>query len=235
MKIWAYGDSFVAGDVDGPRGDSELEQLQKNRYETSWAAQLSQILNCELTNRAVSGTSNFPQIDNLIADIDQIQKDDLVFFGITSALRERSWLFSRAKEFYKTLKTKEEYSLGGQWLVETSKLEDTDHLEKTDFLFTVAMLEKLEEIYNIKIIKFNAFAEMQCPSAKNFIGNNIPGNTLLHLVTDNWGVAGVDLFKAHIRADPTGINSKLLTKRCHPNYQGHTKIARWINEYISNS
>jgi len=235
MKIWAYGDSFTAGDQDGPVGGSDLKELRKNRYEISWAAQLSQILKCELTNRAVPGSSNFPQIDNLISDLPNIQQDDLVFFGITSSLRERAYLPIRVSKFYNNLIKKERYSLGGQWLVETSKLNDTKHLETTDFLFTVAMLEKLEQIHNIRIIKFNAFAEMQCPSAKHFIGNNVPGNTLLHLVTDNWGIAGIDLFNAHNYPETVKINSKLLTKKYHPNYQGHTKIAEWINEYISNN
>lgn len=235
MKIWAYGDSFTAGDQDIPRqGDSELNVLKKNRYEVSWAAQLSKMLNCDLKNRAVSGTSNFPQIDMLVADLPNINTDDLVFFGITSPLRERIRLADRAKKFFTRLQHKEKVALGGQWLVETNKIHDIKHLEYTDFLFTVAMLEKIEQLHNIKIIKFNAFIDVQC-DVKNFIGHDTPGNSLLHLVTGNWGKENINLAQAHVNANNNYKDyGNLVTSKLHPNFKGHTKIAEWMHGNISN-
>jgi hypothetical protein len=235
MKIWAYGDSFTAGDQDLPdHGDSDLNVLKRNRYEVSWAAQLAKILDCELTNRAVPGTSNFPQIDMLVSDLPNINTNDLIFFGITSPLRERFWLAERAKKFFIRLRRKEQVSLGGQWLVETNKIHDIDHLNYTDFLFTVAMLEKLEQLHNIKIIKFNAFIDMQC-NVKNFIGHNTPGNSLLHLITGNWGKKNVNLTKAHVNSNNNYKDyGHLVTSKLHPNFKGHTKIAEWMHGNISN-
>jgi hypothetical protein len=38
MKLWAYGDSFVAGDQDIPdRIDAILENMEYNRYNVSFA------------------------------------------------------------------------------------------------------------------------------------------------------------------------------------------------------
>jgi hypothetical protein len=66
MKLWAYGDSFVAGDQDIPgRVDAIPENMEYNRYNVSFASVLAKQLNVTLINRAISGCSNFVQLDQL--------------------------------------------------------------------------------------------------------------------------------------------------------------------------
>ena len=90
IKIWAYGDSFVAGDQDDPkRIDAIPEIMEYNRYNVSFAAHLAKNLGIDIINRAISGCSNFVQLDKLFKDAASIAQDDIVIFGISSPLRDR--------------------------------------------------------------------------------------------------------------------------------------------------
>ena len=54
MKIWAYGDSFVAGDQDIPdRVDAIEEHTEYNRYNVSFASHLAKQLNVPLINKQI--------------------------------------------------------------------------------------------------------------------------------------------------------------------------------------
>ena len=69
MRLWTYGDSFVAGDQDIPgRVDAIEEYTKYNRYNVSFASHLANALNVELINRGISGCSNFVQLDKLFLD-----------------------------------------------------------------------------------------------------------------------------------------------------------------------
>jgi hypothetical protein len=63
-----------------------------------------------------------------------------------------------------------------------------------------------------------------------FIGLNTPGNTLLDVLTDNWGNA-TPRISDHSKWKPE-INSHLFTQNSHPNIEGHKKIAEWLYKYI---
>ena len=89
MKIWVYGDSFVAGDQDIPgRIDAIEEYTEYNRYNVSFASHLANALNVKLINRGISGCSNFVQLDKLFLDAPFIKKDDIVVVMWSSSLRD---------------------------------------------------------------------------------------------------------------------------------------------------
>jgi hypothetical protein len=70
MKVWAYGDSFVAGDQDIPEINNALEStMEYNRYNVSFVSHLAKQLNVPLINRGISGCSNFVQLDKLFLDV----------------------------------------------------------------------------------------------------------------------------------------------------------------------
>ena len=90
MTIWAYGDSFVAGDQDEKdKNNADISVMEYNRYNVSFVSHLSNMLEIDLVNRAVSGSGNFPQIDKLLVDSKKFKDSDIVLFGITSTWRDR--------------------------------------------------------------------------------------------------------------------------------------------------
>jgi hypothetical protein len=234
MKIWAYGDSFVAGDQDIPgRVDAILENMEYNRYNVSFASVLANKLNSELINRAISGCSNFVQLDKLWLDCIDISPDDLVLFGITTPMRDRFMIPHVAPEFLR--KTR------GPGLINRSLL--TDHPDTRicviDTFYTLSVIEKIEKLYNLNIIKFNLFhnplqdvlaEDLKKFNFDKFIGLNTPGNTLLDVLTDNWGNP-IPRISDHSKWKPE-VNSHLFTQNSHPNIEGHKKIAQWLYEYI---
>jgi hypothetical protein len=234
MKIWAYGDSFVAGDQDIPgRVDAILENMEYNRYNVSFASVLANKLNSELINRAISGCSNFVQLDQLWLDCIDISPDDLVLFGITTPMRDRFMIPHVAPEFLR--KTR------GPGLINRSLL--TDHPDTRicviDMFYTLSVIEKIEKLYNLNIIKFNLFhntlqdvlaEDLKKFNFDKFIGLNTPGNTLLDVLTDNWGNP-IPRISDHSKWKPE-VNSHLFTQNSHPNNEGHKKIAQWLYEYI---
>jgi hypothetical protein len=234
MKLWAYGDSFVAGDQDIPdRIDAILENMEYNRYNVSFASVLAKKLNVTLTNRAISGCSNFVQLDQLWLDCTNMSSDDLILFGITTPLRDRFMIPHLAPEFLR--KTR------GPGLINRSLLHDhpDTRICTIDTFYTFSVLEKLEKMYNLNIVKFNLFHDpLQDASEEdikkfnfnNYIGLATPGNTLLDILTDNWG-NGVPRISDHSNWKPE-VNSHLFTRKSHPNIEGHKKIAEWLENEL---
>jgi hypothetical protein len=234
MKIYAYGDSFVAGDQDIPgRVDAIPEHTEYNRYNISFASVLAKKLNVKLINRAISGCSNFVQLDQLWMDCGNISPDDLVLFGITTPLRDRFMIPHLAPEFLKETR--------GPGLVNRSLLNDNSNVRVSiaDTFYTLSVLEKIEKMYNLNIIKFNLFHNpLQDASEEDlkkfnfdkFIGLNTPGNTLLDLLTDNWSNP-IPRISDHSKWKPE-INGHLFTRNSHPNIEGHKKISEWLWQQI---
>lgn len=234
MKLWAYGDSFVAGDQDIPgRVDAIPENMEYNRYNVSFASVLAKQLNVTLINRAISGCSNFVQLDQLWLDCTDIKSDDLVLFGITTPLRDRFMIPHLTPEFLN------EYR--GPGLVNRSLFRDHPHTRicTIDTFYTLSVIEKIEKMYNLNIIKFNLFhnplqdaseEDLKKFNFDNFIGLNTPGNTLLDVLTDNWGNS-IPRISDHSKWKPE-VNGHLFTRQSHPNIEGHKKIAEWIHKYI---
>lgn len=234
MKIYAYGDSFVAGDQDIPgRIDAVTENMEFNRYNVSFASVLAKKLGAELINRGISGCSNFVQLDQLWVDSEYIQPDDLVIFGFSTPWRDRFVIPYEHKSIIVPTR--------GPCILNAKLFNDNAHrIPVVDFFYTLSVIEKLEEIHGFKVIKFNAFHNIfSDPVSPNdlekfkfdrFIGLHTPGNTLIDVLTDNWGNC-VPRISDHSNWIPE-VNKHLFTAKSHPNVEGHIVIANWLHEIL---
>lgn len=232
MTIWAYGDSFVAGDQDIPgRIDAILENMEYNRYNVSFASVLAKELDVKLINRGISGCSNFVQLDKLFLDAPSIKKDDIVLFGLTTAWRDRFMIPHLTPEFLKD-------TLGPALIHRelVSGKHDVKKIATIDLFYVMSIIEKIELLFNIKVIKFNLFHDVLSESAEfdktlfkfeNFIGLETHGNTLLDVLTDNWGNK-ISRISDHSKWKPPTEYKHLFTQNSHPNIEGHKKIAVWL-------
>jgi hypothetical protein len=189
---------------------------------------LAKKLDVELINRAVSGCSNFFQLDTFYEDSVNIKPADIVVFAFSTPWRDRFQLPISYSNILEPVK--------GPWLG-NFKLFEENHRRTAiaDFFYTLSVIEKLEDLYNLRIIKFNAFHnvfedatedDLKKFQFKNFIGLHTPGNTLLDVLTDNWGNP-VPRISDHSKWKPTK-NSHLFTRNSHPNEEGHKVIANWL-------
>jgi hypothetical protein len=233
MKIYAYGDSFVAGDQDIPgRINAIHENMEYNRYNVSFASVLAKQLNSELVNRAISGCSNFVQLDKLFMDCEIIEPHDLVIFGFSSPWRDRWSIPTYGPDFLKDNK--------GPALVDRDLIKSETHrVGIVDFFYVLSVLEQLQRTYKFKIIAFNSFhnvlkdasiQDLKKFNFDNFIGLKENGNTLLNVLSDTWGQD--DGSDDHtVWSAPKGLENLFTSKR-HPSIEGHKKIAKWLYEYI---
>lgn len=232
MRLWTYGDSFVAGDQDIPgRVDAIEEYTKYNRYNVSFASHLANALNVELINRGISGCSNFVQLDKLFLDAPSIKEDDIVLFGLTTAWRDRVTIPYTCPEYLKDTR--------GPALLHRELISKKHNLEKTatiDLFYVLSVIEKIEKIFNIKVVKFNLFHDSIAESLEedkeffkfdNFIGLGVNGNTILDVLTDNWGNK-ISRISDHSKWKPPAEYKHLFTQKSHPNIEGHKKIALWL-------
>ena len=236
MKIWVYGDSFVAGDQDIPgRIDAIEEYTEYNRYNVSFASHLANALNVKLINRGISGCSNFVQLDKLFLDAPSIKKDDIVLFGLTTAWRDRVTMPYTCPEYLKDIR--------GPALIHRELVSGKHDLKKIatiDLFYVLSVIEKIELLFNIKVIKFNLFHDALSEASEfdktlfkfeNFIGLDMHGNTLLDILTDNWGNK-INRIADHSKWKPPVEYKHLFTQNSHPNIEGHKKIAVWLENEL---
>lgn len=232
MRLWTYGDSFVAGDQDIPGRIDAIEEYTKyNRYNVSFASHLARKLDLELINRGISGCSNFVQLDKLFLDAPSIKKDDIVLFGLTTAWRDRVTIPYTCPEYLKDTR--------GPALLHRELVSKKYNLEKTatiDLFYVLSVIEKIEKIFNIRVVKFNLFHDSIAESLEedknffkfdNFIGLGFDGNTVLDVLTDNWGNK-ISRISDHSKWKPPVEYKHLFTQKSHPNIEGHKKIAVWL-------
>ena len=232
MKIWVYGDSFVAGDQDIPgRVDAVPENMEYNRYNVSFASHLAKKLNVELVNRGISGCSNFVQLDKLLLDAPTIAFDDIVLFGLTTAWRDRFMIPHEYPNFVKD--TRGPSILNRELINEKYRV---SKIPTMDLFYVLSVIEKIESSFDITVVKFNLFHDTiaeSTPTDKNlfkfdkFIGLGTPGNTLLDVLTNNWGNP-IARISDHSKWTPPTEYAHLFTKKSHPNIEGHKKIAEWL-------
>lgn len=235
MKLWAYGDSFVAGDQDIPgRIDAISEHTEYNRYNISFASHLAKKLNAELINRAISGCGNYPQLDKLLLDIENIKTNDIVIFGLTTTWRDRYSLPSNCPQVVSPTRGP---SMLHRDLLYNEKL---NKLPTFDLFYILSVLEKIEHLFNFPIIKFNAFHDVQTEADsidkklfqfKNFIGLNVPGNTLIDLLLNRWGDPTPRIVD-HSQWMPPKEYRHLFTDKSHPSIEGHKFIAEWMHNQL---
>lgn len=236
MNIWAYGDSFVAGDQDIPgRVDAIEENAEYNRYNISFAAHLAKSLNRPLINRGISGCSNFVQLDRLWLDSAEFAKGDLILFGITTPWRDRFIIPHVCPEIIK--------KNIGPGIVNRDLINDNVDFKKIaiiDLFYTLSVVEKIEKTLEIKIIKFNLFhnaltdadqKEKRIFKFDNFIGSNLIGNTLLDVLTNSWG-SEIQRISDHSQWKPPAEYKHFFTAKSHPNLEGHKLIAKWLENKL---
>lgn len=233
MKLWAYGDSFVAGDQDIlGRVDAIPEHTEYNRYNISFVSHIARQLDIPLINRAISGCSNFVQLDQLYMDSENISRNDIVLFGCSSPWRDRWSIPTYGPDFLKDNK--------GPALVDRNLItSETHRVGVVDFFYTISVIKQLQEIYKFKIISFNSFHNVLRDASfedrikfnfENFIGLKESGNTLLNVLSDSWGENdGID---DHTIWTPPAELEYLFTRKRHPSIEGHKKIAKWLYKYI---
>lgn len=236
MKLWAYGDSFVAGDQDIPhRVDAIFEHMEYNRYNISFASHLASNLGIELVNRGISGCSNFVQLDKLWLDAPNISKNDIVIFSLTTPWRDRFTIPHSCPELVADTR--------GPTLINRELVNGTENFSRVttiDLFYVLSVIEKIENLFDIKVIKFNAFhnaiAEAEDCDKKlfkfnNFIDINLTGNTLLDLLTDTWGQENKRK-PDHTKLTPPNQYSHLFTSKYHPSLEGHKLIAKWLESKL---
>jgi hypothetical protein len=240
--LHAFGDSFIVGDLDDwlhlkdpnvkPTHKMQFEQrLEYVKYNVSFVSILAKHYNYNLQNHAYRGCGNYPQLDRLWTKLTDgtIKPGDVVLFGLTSMTRDRVLL----RDF--DLATSEK---NGPLLLDREMLaKDADYqrIIELDFYYIVTMLSKLSEQFSVPIIKFNLFdnalyqatdhIKKICEVA-DFVGYNMPGNTLIDILNDTWGQETVHpAGHTSIKVDPE--HEYLYTYYRHPSIEGHKKIAQW--------
>lgn len=245
--LHAFGDSFIVGDQDdflhdvpdAAHGMPWNERLVYLKTQVSFVAILAQHYGYDLKNHAERGSGNYPQLDCLWARLvdGTIKLGDVVLFGITTTIRDRFVL----NDFEKSTGQNHGPCLVDRALV--SKYADRQRILELDFYYLVTLLDRLEDQFGIKIIKFNLFdnsldhATQQIKElcrVKNFVGHEVAGNTLVDILNDTWG-SGIAHTFAHQEVPVTPEHDHLYTVNRHPSIEGHKKIANWwiLNNILS--
>jgi len=232
MKIWAFGDSFTAGDQD-IENDQLDEVMHYNRYHVSFAAVIAKKYNVELENFGQGGCSNFVQVDRLFMNAERIHKDDLVLFTCTTPYRERIGLLRFAPKLF-------DGSVGQN--ICDSKLIGMHKLVAADMFYTISVIDNIRRIYGLNnVYLFNAFDNWytdldDIDKVKfNSILDDFMGieNTFLDILNDNWGKKTKGMPRNDTYQPPLEF-LHLYTKKSHPNIQGHEKIANFlIDNFLS--
>jgi hypothetical protein len=238
MKIWAYGDSFVAGDQDIPgRIDAIKEHADYNKDNISFISHLANMLEIEYVNRAVSGSGNFPQVDKLLTDTRSFEKQDIILFGITSTWRDR---FSLPTQYPAILEKNR-----GPFLIDLDLYESKsfDLIPIFDLLYVTNMLDAIEKNYGIRIFKFNCFHDVYIESDEhfknffnpsNYIGFGKIGNTLTDILMDSWDRDSKSNHD-HAAIKISKNQKRFFTVKNHPSLLGHKKLAEWFYNYLKNN
>jgi len=231
-RILAFGDSFVVGDQDdyGPNdvnynpkiptthsmGPNEREQYLK--YNVSFAALIAKQLGKELLNFAVRGTSNFSQIDQLLLFIGngKLQQDDLILFGISTTVRDRSIIYP---------------STDLEW----------DKFSVLDLVYILSTLDSISKKYSVPIIKFNLFDNPLVGQSFNFdfdfaydnyIGWDVKANTLSDVINDTWAMPINERHPYHTHMMVKPDYEQYWTWNRHPSIEGHKKLADWFLKQV---
>jgi hypothetical protein len=67
---------------------------------------------------------------------------------------------------------------------------------------------------------------------KNFIGLHEYGNTLIDVLSDNWGNKDNNTQHDHTKWVPLENYKHLFTSNSHPSLAGHEKISHWLHDQL---
>jgi len=220
MTVWAYGDSWTAGDQDSPQNStSYLQILENERYKISYVAHFAKSINATLKNKAYPGSGNFPQLDLLLFDLhrEKIKKNDIIIFGVTAASRDRA-----------NIAFDGQYPIGDHIKGGPSTLSKelfAENIWLNDHFMTLATLDKIKSVYGIRLYSVYAFSRptdehdkyfetlisdlslMDVLCGEKYLSNNHPGHIL--------------------SAIPQEFRH-LFTDRGHPSPVGHRHLGDWL-------
>jgi hypothetical protein len=251
IKLYAFGDSWMVGH----KGDFYKHFLERNEtpthnmkdygeYEnylkntTSVPALLSKYYNLELVNSASGGSGNFPQLDKLfrLLTLGKISKNDIVFFGLTSTYRDRSCM-GRSGYVEDVLRPDM-----GEFIVDRDLFKNqTNELMIYDHFLLLSTLEKLQQVYNFKLLVMNLWNNpindlqfLHDCKWKSLMGGEFLTNTWYDIIRENYGNAGSSFWCSPETLDEKFKN--LMAWDHHPNQLGYEKIVTWFinNRIISN-
>lgn len=135
-KLWCFGDSFTAG--QGCRPGEEYFELYPNKVQKIWTTLLAEKLSLEEMNLGIPGNSNPYIIKQVIENLKQISKDDVVILSDT--LPFRSVLYNRVFENIAPITTdiilQPENNPNGQPFVERFFKDKKDKMVLIDYLHT---------------------------------------------------------------------------------------------------
>ena len=232
-RLIAFGDSFVVGDLDdfGPtdapyynpdfpptHGMSFNDRLEYLKYNVSFASIIAKALDLELVNLAVRGSSNYAQLDILLEFVsdNKLQPDDIIFFGITTTIRDRRRVDGKP-----------------MWV------KQNDGIEEHDLFIVLSVLDSLSKKYSVPIIKLNLFDNPLISNPcnlnfkfDNYLGWDLKSNTMSDIINDTWGqpteIRALDYIKIQFRPRVKKAYEYLWTWNRHPSIEGHKKVADWL-------
>lgn len=210
MKLYAFGDSFVAGDQD-----LENQNFDYLKYNVSFVSLIAKKWNIDLVNCAEPGTSNYAQLDLLTHKLKekQITSNDIVLFGITSTSRDRTSLLTADNKHISVIN---QGVVGDQW----------ELLCEIDQIYVLSILDKLSELYQVRILKFNLFYNA-LPAGELLFNDYYNKGTLVDIINDTWD-KNLTYPIYHGNLNVPANYKKYYTKNLHPSVEGHQKIADWI-------
>jgi hypothetical protein len=226
--IHAFGDSFVVGDQDDYIGDAntdpdstpahnmnEQERTEYLKYHVSFVSLIARHLGQNLKNHAVRGSGNFPQLDLLFRALcnQEIGKNDLVLFGITTGIRDRAGLLD-----YNNLNKALSVLHLGNW-------KNIDDIPVVDQYYIISVLSQLSQSFGVRIIKFNLFDQALDHRFEDYLSG-----TLIDILNDTYGQNIQHPYHDQLTIAPG--YEKFYTHKKHPSVLGHQKIAHWFLDNI---
>ena len=257
-KILAFGDSFVAGDLDDfvtrdrdhwknnipTHGMTDEARWDYVKYNVSFAAKLARHFDCDLVNCADSGSSNYRQLDRLMYQlhIGAVKSDDVILFGLTTTARDRVALTHEWKPgIHHNLMHNWKSGLHNMVDVFVNGHNNWDLIELHDLFFILATLDSVSRQYNVPVIKFNIFDNLLNTGFNtkisyphdNFLGWEFKNNTLMDILDDTWGT-NIDKPRIlHNNVKPKPGLENLYTWNKHPSIEGQEKIYNWFLKNVN--
>lgn len=241
--LFAFGDSFVVGDQDDflhelPKGIRPPHNMDYNeriaylKYNVSFVSIFAKNNNYNLQNYAERGSGNYPQLDLLMNKIlnNEVAKNDLIFFGLTTFVRDRVDL-ALNKKFIKMYKDRGDAIFNKEFISDHSNLWK---IPLIDYFYVLNSLKFINDELGIRVVCVNLFDNIKDkhPSNINYniqIGSEHYGNTLIDILNDTWGDKTEHPYHTNLQI-PKGYE-KLYSRFKHPSVSGHKKIANWLQNW----
>jgi hypothetical protein len=243
-KIHAFGDSFVSGDQDDFKHDHHpkhppihgMEYHERDQYlknNVSFIALVAKHFGYDFENYSDRGSGNMPQIDRLLlaCKADKIKPNDMVFFGMTTFVRDRLSVVD--VDFIKSTQR-------GSAIIDKAIIKSDDRNEiviELDIISILLLIDNIARKFNFQYKCMYLFDNVYTLNFKNplyeriefpnLIGHKVRGNTTIDIINDTWGKGLLHEANMHI-LDVKPEYEQFYTAYRHPSVLGHQKIASWL-------